>query len=324
MANNSALERLKARQNGHSAGFNPLDSLAPVLTVTDKDDIVYIPDGRLNDFSGHTFKHGTELSGYELAILDSIKTNGIMEPLIIRKASDNEAQYEIIAGHTRRRLGRMAGLDEFPCVIRELDDNAAIIHMVESNLQRPDWLPSEKAASYKAHYDATARSWGKLRGRPKNGADSSSADPAEYSVDRLRDAVAQRFGISGVMLMTYIKLNDLSPRLLDLVDSKRLTVKAGYQIAYLDTVSQEALLRLLAQYPHIKVDDRKAVDLRNCDRSRWPEILGIKKAKKAAGPQVKITLPFSRIRFPKEVFASEEFTEWLIEAANERFGPGSK
>lgn len=324
---NNAAERLKARKAGKSAApaYNPLDAITPFTSPEAKNDVILVKDELLDDFTGHTFKHGEnsltrvgqELSDYEQAMLDSIKENGILQPLFIRPSKAAQGRYEIIAGHTRRRLGRMAGLAEFPCIVRDVDDDVATIFMIETNLQRPDWLPSEKATSYKAHLEATARILDKKAGRPAT--DWSERD-IEQVPGRVRDIAAQRFGITGKTLEAYIKLNDIHPYLLDMVDEKRISVKAGYNLAFLSPVQQASVLSLLNQYPHIKVDEKKAADLRLCDQSRWPEILGIRKAKKNAEPQVRLSLPFKRLRVPKDEFNKPEFIDWLVETINKNYG----
>lgn len=317
----AAVERLKARQVGLNAGYNPLDVLAPALPA--RGDIIYLNEGLLHDFSGHTFKQRSgEYGSYAQALFESIKENGVMEPLVVRRHPTISGEYEIIAGHTRRRIGKDAGVTEFPCIVENLDDDEAVIYMTESNIQRPGWLPSEKAASYKAHYGATERLWKKKPGRPKKGSqENAGTEFPHFSGDRLRDVVARRFGISGRTLDIYVKLLDLTPALLGLVDEGRILVKAGYQLSFLSPFDQEALGRILLQYPHIKVDENKAVDLRKCERARWRRILGLEKDEKPKKmPTRSLALPEHLICVTKDqqerALARPEFQRLFAEFIN--------
>lgn len=287
---NAAMDRLRARRSGLSSGYNPLDSLAPVLP--NKDNVVYLNADLLHDYSRHPFRARDD--EYTQAMLDSIKANGILEPLLVRPHPAISGEYEIIAGHTRNRLGKIAGLHEYPCIIRDLDDDEAVIYMIESNIQRPDWLPSEKAASYKAHLEATARICNKKPGRPSGGNENVGTEfpNNEEDRERLRDIAAKRFGISGRTLEMYIKLIALTPELLKMVDEGRILFKAGVQLSFLSRTDQDSLARLLIQYPHIKVDERKGIDLRTCGHSRWRRILGIEKDSDAGkAPSRKVVIP---------------------------------
>lgn len=321
---NTAMERLRARQNGGaSSGYNPLDSLAPALS--NKDSVVYLDANLLHSFSAHPFVERDD--EYTQSLLDSIKANGILEPLLVRRHPSINGEYEIIAGHTRNRLGQIAGLRTRPCIICDLNDDEAVIYMVESNIQRPDWLPSEKSASYKAHLDATARICNKKPGRPGENENAGNEFPHFlHNGERVRDIAAKRFGISGRMFEMYIKLGDLTPELLKLVDAGRIVLRAGVQLSFLSPNDQDQLAQLLLQYLEIRVDETQAVDLRNCDRTRWRRILGIETVSSAAKPTArKVTIPDAMLIEPlrtnpkklKTMLLEPELQERIAQAIND-------
>lgn len=238
---NEAMERLRARQS-QAQGMNVLDAIMQPRPAS-QDDIVQLPGRSLHGFSGHTFKLRPDEDPYMVSLLDSIRENGILEPLLVRPHPSRMGEYEIVAGHTRHYLGGKAGLTVFPCVVRALGNADAVIQMGESNLQRPDWLPSEKARTYKAHLEAIREK----RQEVQPGCTSiQAAGRVQPSCtfgagEKTRDIAAKRWGITGQALELYIKLNDLSPALLDMVDAGRIPVKAGFQLAFLPVEDQGAL-----------------------------------------------------------------------------------
>lgn len=280
----NALERLRTRETG-SREYAPLEALAGTV-LPGPGSILSLPADKLHPFAGHTFKRRPDDDPYILALEQSIRDNGILEPLVVRPHPTLAGEYEVIAGHTRLYLGQRAGLSEFPCLYEPLGDDEAIQRMGETNIQRPDWLPSERAATYKAHLEASERQEVRRRGRP------------QILGQRLRDREAERWGISGKMWEIYMKLNDLTPELLDMVDAGRVAVKGGYQLSYLSPDDQIVLWRLLQRYPHVKVNERMAIDLRNIDQGRWRKILGIEKEKKPR------KVPMYKFGVPKELVTS--------------------
>lgn len=304
---NEAMERLRARQN-QAQGMNVLDAIMQPRPAS-QDDIVQIPGRSLHGFSGHTFKLRPDEDPYMVSLLDSIRVNGILEPLLVRPHPSLMGEYEIIAGHTRHHLGQRAGLTVFPCVVRALGNADAVIQMGESNLQRPDWLPSEKARTYKAHLEAIRElRYGQVRpghtllGEAKNKVFPGNTLPGEaeskvfpgntYDItgEKTRDLAAKRWGISGLVLDRYIKLNDLRPDLLDMVDGGRIPVKAGFQLAFLPVEDQGVLLELLLANPAVKVNEAAAKELRCTVREEFPQVLGLR-GKPAKRPTWSVALP---------------------------------
>lgn len=245
------------RANEQAASdINPTLSFFPVLQGRNEQ-ILEIEAHKLHDFSKHTFKLRPDSDPYIISLRESIREHGILEPLLVRPHPNKVGEYEIIAGHTRKYIGLEVDKVTFPCIIKQLSDDDAIIQMGESNLQRPDWLPSEKAKTYAAHLQATRRKTGITQG---NRVDLTSG--TGFPKLRTRDEAARLWGISGKALEMYIKLNDLLPEVLELIDSKRISVKAGYQLSFLSNENQRYILSMLHEYPQKRLSNSAAKELR--------------------------------------------------------------
>lgn len=305
-----AMERLKARQPiaGGQSG-NVLDFIMQP-TATPQGDVVQLSGGRLHSFSGHTFQLRPIDDPYMVSLAESIKANGILEPLLVRPHPTIAGDYEIIAGHTRHHLGAKAGLVSFPCVVRDLSDADAVIQMGESNVQRPDWLPSEKARTYKAHFEAVrSKRYGKVE--PGSTFDSAGV--------KTRDLAAKRWGITGKALELYIKLADLHPGLLQMVDEGRIPVKAGYQLTFLYSGNQEYLYELLLRCT-VKVTPAQAAQLRNTSREGMARVLGLEDgdSKPAKTRTWSIALPRELLHEgAKQYLADPELQGQIIQLVNE-------
>lgn len=275
-----AMKRLQARQSGNSVQkYNPLDALLPSPVVTSEETVVYLPAEKLIDFSGHTFRMRSEEDSYMLSLRESIQENGILTPLLVRPHRNLTGSYEIIAGHTRKTVGIRIGLTEFPCIVKRLSDEDAILQMGETNVQRPDWLPSEKVRTYKLHLDALKQKYENRIGRPRAGNSEKWELSSHFSEDanRLRDLAAQRWGISGRAFDLYLKLNDLDDGLLRMVDEESISLKAAYQLSFLSLSAQQQLLMLLHENPKCSISEAEARDIRiHAEQSEiWSKILGL-------------------------------------------------
>ena len=151
----------------------------------------------------------------------SIKENGVLSPAIVRPRADGG--YEIIAGNRRKHGAELADLATMPCIVRNLDDNEAIIQMVDSNFQREDVLPSERAKAYKMRLEATKR----------RGARTDLTSPNVSAKFRSDDEIGQEAGISGDTVRNYISLTQLVPELMQMVDEKKIALTPAYQLASL-------------------------------------------------------------------------------------------
>ena len=164
-------------------------------------------------------------------MVESVKQYGVLSPAIARPVA--EGGYELVSGHRRKRACELAGLETMPVIVRELDDDAAAILVVDSNLQREDLLPSERALAYKLKLEAL-----KHQGQRK--------DLTSVQVEQklgAREKVAQEAGeSSGVPVMRYIRLTELIPPLLDMVDERRIAFNPAYELSFLTKDEQAMLL----------------------------------------------------------------------------------
>ena len=165
-----------------------------------------------------------------MELVESVKQFGVLVPAIARPRGDGG--YELIAGHRRQKACELAGLDSMPVIVMNLDDNDAIIQMVDSNIQRENVLPSERAKAYKLKMEALKR----------QGARSDLTSPKISAKFRSDDSVGDEAGVSGDTVRNYIALNNLIPELMEMVDEKKIALSPAYQIAALPKESQEQLL----------------------------------------------------------------------------------
>ena len=187
-----------------------------------------LPVSKLNSFNGHPFKVRDDEEMKEM--VESVKTYGVLQPAIVRPAKDGG--YEILSGHRRKHACELAGRDTIPAIVRELDDDAAIIFMVDSNLQRENILPSERAAAYKMKLDALKR----------QGSRTDLTSPQVASKFRSDDAVAKDADMSGDTVRRFIRLTELQPELQQMVDEKKIAFTPAVEISYLRPDEQKKLL----------------------------------------------------------------------------------
>lgn len=228
---NSLKDKLAAnaaiKGNGLDAllGNNPMDA----MRVDDRR-VQDIALNKLHPFEGHTFLV-VKNSDYA-SMVDSIRNSGVTVPLIVRPHPTIAGDFEIIAGHRRFSASTDAGLREVPCLVTNIDNLTASKIMVETNIQRPEWLPSEKARSFKLWTDTVKTEQNIKLGRRTN---DSADDPV---LGRASEVACKRFGISARMLDMYIKLNGCSDAVLSLCDAGRMTVTAAYQLSFLTDEQQ--------------------------------------------------------------------------------------
>lgn len=193
---------------------------------------------KINDFPNHPFKVIDDEDMDKLVI--SIEENGILSPTIVREKDDGS--YEMIAGHRRKHAAERAGLEEIPCIIMKLTDDEATILMVDTNIQREILLASEKAFAYKMKLDAMKHQGKQLKDTSRPMREKSEA---KISVDILGEEV----GESGRNIQRYVRLTELIPELLDLVDEKRIALRPAVELSYICKDNQELL------YDIIKYDE---------------------------------------------------------------------
>ena len=183
-----------------------------------------MPLSDLHPFEGHPFK----VLDDELMeqTVESIRQIGVVSPLIVRP--DPEGGFEILSGHRRLHAAQLAGLETVPVIVKEMDDDAAIIFMVDSNLQRENILPSERAFSYKMKLEA-------MKHQGERG-DLTSGQVGQKSVGTVsRDIVAEQAGDSSRNVQRFIRLTNLIPEILDMVDEKKIAFNPAVELSYLKT-----------------------------------------------------------------------------------------
>ena len=187
-----------------------------------------IPLSELHPFKNHPFKVKDDEAMMETA--DSIKQYGVLVPAIARP--DPEGGYELVAGHRRHRASELADKETMPVIVRDLDDDAATIIMVDSNLQRESLLPSERAFAYKMKLDA-------MKHQGERVDLTSSQVGTKLRADEI---LAQQAGSSRNQIQRYIRLTELSPELLDMVDEKKIALNPAYELSFLKKEEQVDLL----------------------------------------------------------------------------------
>ena len=196
-----------------------------------REQVQQIPIGELFPFKNHPFKVLDDESMQRT--VESVEQYGVLSPLIARPRP--EGGYEIISGHRRQHAAQLAGLETLPVIVRQMDDDAAVLLMVDSNLQRENILPSERAFAYKM----------KLEALKNQGARSDLTSPQVAAKFRSDDAVAKDQGISGDTVRRYIRLTNLVPELLDMVDEKKISFNPAVELSYLDTNQQRDFLEAM-------------------------------------------------------------------------------
>ena len=220
--------------NGNLAlkGLDDLFSTEENRQEEQREQVQQIPIDDLHPFTNHPFKVLDDEA--MTRTVESIAQYGVLAPLIARPRPDGDG-YEIISGHRRQYAAKLAGLDTLPVIVRQMSDDAAVILMVDSNLQREHILPSERALAYKM----------KLEAIKNQGARSDLTSPQVAAKFRSDDAVAKDQGISGDTVRRYIRLTNLIPELLDMVDEKKISFNPAVELSYLNESQQRDFLEAM-------------------------------------------------------------------------------
>jgi ParB family chromosome partitioning protein len=213
-------------------GLDDLFSTEENRQEEQREQVQQIPIDALHPFTNHPFKVLDDEA--MTRTVESIAQYGVLAPLIARPRPDGDG-YEIISGHRRQYAAKLAGLDTLPVIVRQMSDDAAVILMVDSNLQREHILPSERAFAYKM----------KLEAIKNQGARSDLTSPQVAAKFRSDDAVAKDQGISGDTVRRYIRLTNLVPELLDMVDEKKISFNPAVELSYLDESQQRDFLEAM-------------------------------------------------------------------------------
>ena len=226
------------KSSAKNISLTSLDDLFSTEEERSKDvvgSIVNIPLPQLHDFPNHPFKVRDDEKMQET--VESVKAYGVLVPAIVRQRPDGE--YEIVAGHRRKRASELAGLSELPAIVRDLDDDAATIIMVDSNLQRENILPSERAQAYKMKLEAIKRQGARTDLTSRQLGEKS--EKPNWSVSQ----VAKDAGDSERQVQRYIRLTELQPELQEMVDSGKMAMTPAVELSYLKPEEQSLLLETI-------------------------------------------------------------------------------
>ena len=221
--------------NGNLAlkGLDDLFSTEENRQEEQREQVQQIPIDALHPFTNHPFKVLDDEA--MTRTVESIAQYGVLAPLIARPRPDGDG-YEIISGHRRQYAAKLAGLDTLPVIVRQMSDDAAVILMVDSNLQREHILPSERAFAYKMKLDAMRRTSGK----------PSKENPRQLVGNfETADVVGKESGESGRQVQRFIRLTNLVPELLDMVDEKKIAFNPAVELSYLGESQQRDFLEAM-------------------------------------------------------------------------------
>lgn len=215
------------------------------------DKIINIQIKDISDFPDHPFKVKNDEEMQKLA--DSIKEKGVLLPTIVRQKEDGS--YEMVSGHRRKRAAQIVGLKEIPCIVKNLTDDEATILMVDSNIQREEVLPSERAFAYKMKLEAL-----KHQGKRTDLEENLTSDQVEPKLDGY-EKITNDNGDSKSQIKRYIRLTYLIPELLDYVDNKRIAFNPAVELSYLTDEFQYVVLNKL-EYDDVSPSLSQAIILK--------------------------------------------------------------
>ena len=216
-----------------------LASIDELLGVVNEESAMEIEINKIHAFKNHPFKVLDDEKMQDL--IESVKLSGVLTPVLLRVDSNDE--YEMISGHRRLHAAKMAGLTTIPAIVRELSDDDAVIAMVDANIQREELLPSEKAFAYRMKLEAMKRQ----AGRPSK--NNSCQSGTHLRTDQ---EIGKQVGESARSVQRYIRLTELIPELLDMVDNKKLTFTVGVDISYIDKEIQKWIYEYIKDTGFIK------------------------------------------------------------------------
>ena len=272
--------------------------------------VIPVPIEKLDDFPNHPFKVNDDKEMENM--VETVKQGGIIMPLIVRQRADGN--YEIISGHRRKLAGQLANLKELPCIIRNLSDDEAVIEMVDSNLQRERILPSEKAFAYKM----------KLEAQKHQGQRTDLEETSDQVGRKLETTgkIGKENGDSQTQVKRYIRLTELIPELLELVDKEKdgIAFSPAVELSYLKEDEQYVLLNFIefndatpsmAQAKYLKKLSQEG----RLTTEKIEEIMGEQKPNQVE----KIKIKADRIQklLPKEIVTEQQTEEFIIKCIKE-------
>ena len=270
---------------------------------------VNIPVEKIHPFEGHPYKvlDNDEMNN----LIESIQQKGVISPIVVRPLENTDDEYELISGHRRLRASVKAGLETVPALIYAVSRDEAAIMLVDSNLHREHILPSERAFAYKLKMEAMSR----------QGYRSDLTSCQVGTKLRTDEIIAENSTDSARQIQRYIRLTNLIPELLDLVDEERIAFTPAVELSYLNEVEQADLveeIRVCDATPNLSQAQRLRAISR--EEGLTPEHIGEILAEEKANQREKIKIPAERIRkyFPKS-YTTEQIEEAIIKICESRY-----
>ena len=288
-----------------------LDDLFTTQTERDAEEyVIPIPLSEIDDFPNHPYKVVDNEKMQELS--ESIKEYGVSQPVIVRKKENG--RYEMISGHRRKRASELAGKEDILAIIKDLTDEEATILMVDSNEnQREEVLPSEKAFAYKMKLEAIKRQ----AGRPKNNSVPVAQDLKGKSS---REIVAENTGESQDQIRRYIRLTELIPEILDMVDEKKIAFRPAVEISYLSEDNQYVLLDVM-QFSDITPSLAQAIHMKKLEQEGKLNADKIEELMSQEKPNQIEKLKFNADRFeaefPRNIKTNQEKEDFIFMCVQE-------
>ena len=215
-----------------------LASIDELLGVVNEESAMEIEISKIHSFKNHPFKVLDDEKMQDL--VESVKINGVLTPVLLRM--DENEEYEMVSGHRRMHAAQLAGLTTIPAIVRELSDDDAIVAMVDANIQREELLPSEKAFAYKM----------KLEAMKRQGVRTDLTLSQNETKLRSDEVLSKQVGESRAQVQRFVRLTELIPELLDLVDNKKLQFTVAVDISYIDKEVQEWIYEYISDTGFIK------------------------------------------------------------------------
>ncbi len=264
---------------------------------------------KLNEFKGHPFKVKDDAEMDKL--VESIKENGVLNPVIVRELEDGS--FEMISGHRRKRAAEIANMEEIPCIVRNLTDEEATILMVDSNLQREEILPSEKAFAYKMKMEAMNK-----QGQRNDLTSVPLGQKLENKTTR--EKIAEETGESSTNIQRYIRLTELIPEILNMVDEKKIAFRPAVEISYLKEDEQYTLLDAM-QFNDCTPSLAQAISLkkRSLENSLTAEKIDeiMEEEKSNQIPKFKMNMEKIESVLPRNVVSQKDREDFIIMCVKE-------
>ena len=286
-----------------SADKIKMPSIDELLGVSGEESATDIEISRIHSFVNHPFKVLDDDKMDDL--VESIKQNGVLTPVLVRPDKNNN--YEMISGHRRMHAAIKAGLETIPAIVRDMEDDEAIVIMVDANIQREELLPSEKAFAYKMKLGAMKRQAGRP---PKNNSCQNGTNL------RSDEELGNQVGESARSIQRYIRLTELIPDLLDYVDKKRLQFTVAVDISYIDKEIQTWLFEYIKENGTVKAVQvaalRTALEVGPMTQAKMISILV--NSQPGRKQEQKITLSEKKLRnFFSEKYTAEDMESVILE-----------